>query len=171
MLGRFVKWLGSVFAEHTVLQIIAPFPVAYLAGTGVQIMQGAEAMFDALPPLFWPILAILLLAVTVYPGFVLPFVKQARAKKKVYLAQVEDTYSQVSRIHKPETLNPHNPGNHQAMLELGQMAVDSMRPRLIHKYKNRKDQIVPEPIDVESAESLREWYDFLRKERVVAGGD
>ena len=117
--------------------------------------------------LFWPFLC---LAVTAYPGFVLPFVKQARATKKKYRAQVENVYELVSHVYKPEILNPNHPGNRAAMLEYAQRDVDSLRSKLIHKYKHRKDRIVPRRIDVESQESLGEWYDFLREERVVASG-
>ena len=168
MVRRFFKWLVNVFAGHTVLQLIAIVPVAYLAGLAVQFRQEAEAVFNAIPPLFWPVLAVLVLAVTAYPGFVLPFVTQARATKEKYRAQVENAYELVSNVHKPEILNPNHPGNRATMLEYAQRAVDSLRSGLIHKYKDRKDHIVPRRINIENPESLGEWYEFLREERMVA---
>ena len=170
MVRRFFKWLVNVFAGHTVLQLIATVSVAYLAGLAVQFWQEAEAVFNAIPPMFWPVLAVLVLAVTAYHGFVSPFVTQARATKEKYRAQVENVYELVSHVYKPEILNPNKPGNRAAMLEYAQRDVDSLRSKLIHKYKDRKDRIVPRRIDVESPESLGEWYDFLREERVVASG-
>ena len=84
-----MKWLGSLFAEHTLLQLLAAAPAAYLVGVAKQWEKGAGVMFDALPPLFWPILAILVMAVTVYPGFVSPIVKYFRAKEQTYWERVE----------------------------------------------------------------------------------
>ena len=126
-------------------------------------------MIDALPYLFWPILACLVLAVTVYPGFIKPAVKLVRARKEHYRAVVKATYGDVLRVLKPKILNPNAPGNHQAMLELAQQSVDSLRPILIRKYKNDEDRNVPSRIDILSEDSLRQWYEFLREERVIAG--
>ena len=71
MVRRVFKWLVNLFTGHTVLQLIATVPTAYLTGLALQFQQEAEAVFSAIPPLFWPVLAILVLAVTVYPGFAL----------------------------------------------------------------------------------------------------
>ena len=68
MVRRVFKWLVNLFTGHTVLQLIATVPTAYLTGLAFQFQQEAEAMFSAIPPLFWPVLAVLVLAVTVYPG-------------------------------------------------------------------------------------------------------
>ncbi|MCY4209092.1 MAG: hypothetical protein OXD29_14255 [Roseovarius sp.] len=78
MLKRFGKWLSNVFAEHTVLQFLATAPAAYLAGLMLEFKQGAIIVLNALPPLFWPILAVFVLAVLAYPGFIFPFVKKVR---------------------------------------------------------------------------------------------
>ena len=171
MVRRVLKWLVNLFAGHTVLQLIATVPTAYLTGLALQFQQEAEAVFSAIPPLFWPVLAVLVLAVTVYPGFVLPFVTLVRAPKEKYRAQVETAYECVARAYKPWILNPEHPGNPLWMREEAQRAVDSLSPILIRKYKNRKDDFVPFRINVESDESLGEWYEFLRGERVVAQGE
>ena len=96
MVRRVFKWLVNLFTGHTVLQLIATVPTAYLTGLALQFQQEAEAVFSAIPPLFWPVLAVLVLAVTVYPGFVLPFVTLVRAPKEKYRAQVETAYEWVA---------------------------------------------------------------------------
>ena len=67
-------------------------------------------MFDSLPPLFWPILAASVFAVTFYPGFIAPFVKSRRLKLDAYRQELETAYTNVSLAHKPEILNPEHPG-------------------------------------------------------------
>ena len=101
MVRRVLKWLVNLFAGHTVLLLIATVPTAYLTGLALQFQQEAEAVFSAIPPLFWPVLAVLVLAVTVYPGFVLPFVTLVRAPKEKYRAQVETAYEWVVCAYKP----------------------------------------------------------------------
>ena len=171
MVRRVFKWLVNLFTGYIVLQLIATVPTAYLTGLALQFQQEAEAVFSAIPPLFWPVLAVLVLAVTVYPGFVLPFVTLVRAPKEKYRAQVETAYSYVARVYKPSILNPEDHGNHAWMREEAQRAVDPLWPKLIRKYKNRKDVFVPCRIDVESDESLGDWYAFLRNECVVGQGE
>ena len=171
MVRRVFKWLVKLLTGHTVLQLIATVPTAYLTGLALQFQQEAEAVFSAIPPLFWPVLAVLVLAVTVYQGFVLLFVTLVRAPKEKYRAQVETAYRYVARVYKPSILSAEDPGNHAWMLEEAQRAVDSLSPILIRKYKNRKDVFVPLRINVEWDESLGEWYEFLRGERVVAQGE
>ena len=91
------------------MQLIATVPTAYLTGLALQFQQEAEAVFSAIPPLFWPVLAVLVLAVTVYPGFVLPFVTLVRAPKEKYRAQVETAYEWVVCAYKPWILTSEHP--------------------------------------------------------------
>lgn len=59
MLKRFGKWLGNVFAEHTVLQFLATVPAAYLAGLMLEFKQGAIIILMLFLPfsgLYWPFL-------------------------------------------------------------------------------------------------------------------
>ncbi len=162
MLKRLLKWFGNLFAEHTLLQLIATAPIAYFVGLAKQWGKGAGVMFDALPPLFWPILAILVLAVTVYSGFVLPFVKYFRGKEKAYWEQVEQAYKLVSQSYRPNILNPEHPGNPHAIKEYAQNAVDILRPQLI---KKRGSKDIPHEIEVTDNNSLSDWYNYLRRER------
>ena len=53
MLKKALNWLGGILAQHTVLQLVAALPLAYFIGWGVEIRQGAKAVLDAPPPLFW----------------------------------------------------------------------------------------------------------------------
>ena len=142
MVRRVFKWLVNLFTGHTVLQLIATVPTAYLTGLALQFQQEAEAVFSAIPPLFWPVLAVLVLAVTVCPGFVLPFVTLVRAPKEKYRAQVETAYEWVVCAYKPWILTSEHPDNSLWNREEAQRAVDSLSPILIRKYKNRKDVFV-----------------------------
>ena len=162
MLKRLLKWLGSLFAEHTLLQLLAAAPAAYLVGVAKQWEKGAGVMFDALPPLFWPILAILVMAVTVYPGFVSPIVKYFRAKEQTYWERVEQAYQLVSQSYRPSILNPAHSGNPHAIKEYAQNAVDVLRAQLI---KKRGSKDIPPEIDVTDSDSLCDWYNYLRRER------
>ena len=167
MMKTFFKWLAGIFGEHVVLQLVASPAVAYGLGWIIAVQRGVEAMFDAVPPLFWPILATLVLLLTLYPGFIAPVIRWRQRKKNSYFKEVEAVYRDVSRIHKPNILNPQDPGNPDAMKELAQRAVDVLRPKIIQK---RKGIDIPLPIDVDDDRSLRQWYDFLRNERVRASG-
>ena len=162
MLSRFWKWFAGVFAEHTVLQLIAAVPAAYLTGLAIQLQQGAEAVLEALPPLFWPTLAILVLAVTIYSGFVLPIIRHRRDREQVYWNLVNGAYQYVSQVHRPEILDPACPGNPHAIREYAQNRVDTLRPLLI---KKRGSTRIPSEIDVMNPDSLCEWYNCLRRER------
>ena len=132
-----------------------------------------EIFSTILPPLFWPILMILIFLVAFYPGFLSPVVKGRRQKqdahraeiekaKNAHRADVEEAYKWVSASYKPEALNPNQPGNPYANKERAQMAVDVLRPKLI---QNPKHLIVPSRIDVDDDQSLYDWYEFLRNER------
>ena len=162
MLKRLLKWLGSLFAGHTLLQLVATVPTAYVVGIAEQWRKGAGVMFDNLPPLFWPILAILVIAVTIYPGFISPVLKHLRSKEQAYWEQVDEAYRQVSHTYRPEILNPEHPGNPHTIREYAQNAVDILRPLLI---KKRGSKEIPPEIEVTDENSLRDWYNYLRKER------
>ncbi len=161
MPGRFLKWLGGKVAEHTVLRLIATPAMAYLAGVGAQLQQGARGVLDAVPPLFWPILSALVIAVVFHATVVSPVIKRRREYKMAYFKQVESTFGFLAGAYKPETLDPKRPGNPEAMKEQTQAHVDLLRARMM---KDRRPSIPP-MIDVSSTESLRGWYEFLRAER------
>ena len=157
-----LKWLAGLLAQHVFLQIVAAPFIAYGLGWIVSTWKGAEAMLDSLPPWFWPILATLVILVTVYPAFIVPIVEWQRGRRTVYRAEVENAYGYVSQAYKPEILNREHPGNPEATKELAQNAVDELRPKLQRK---RRRLTIPDVIDVDSRDCLREWYDFLREER------
>ena len=157
-----LKWFGGLFAEHTLLQLVATAPTAYGFGVAEQWWRGAGIMFDILPPLFWPILAILVMAVTIYPGFISPVLKHLRGKEQIFWEQVEEAYQRVSHAYRPEILNQAHPGNPHAIEEYAQNAVDILRPLLI---KRRGSEDIPPEIEVTDKNSLRDWYNHLRWER------
>ena len=162
MLKKIRNWLGIFLAEQTIVQLFSVVPVAYSIGLTVEAWQGAKIMFGTLPPLFWPILAALVLAVTFYPGFIAPFVKSRRLKLDAYRQELEIAYTNVSHAHKPGILNPKQPGNPHAIKEYAQNSVDALRPKLVRKHKNKG---VPSIINMDDKSSIRQWYEFLRNER------
>ena len=120
-------------------------------------------MFEAIPPLFWPILAVLVFLVTGYHGLFLPVVEWRQKKAESYRNEVEEAYKYVSWTYKPEILNPKEPGNPHTIRELAQNSVDLLRPKLLARYKTSIS--VPDPIDVDDGLSVTLWYEFLREER------
>ena len=164
---RLVQWIAALLAEHVVLQFIAVPPLAYFLGLAAEAWQGAKTMFDSLPPLFWPMLAGLVLAVTFYPGFVSPRIKWRRSKMKEYTQALEQTYFNVSQAHRPQILNPAHRGNPHAIKQNAQDAVDALRPKLMRKYKKRD---VPAMIDMDDVVSVRQWYEYLREKRATLDG-
>ena len=168
-----LKWTAAVFAEHVVLQVIATPAFAYMGSLLLIWWKGEKAMFDAIPPLFWPILACFVILVTFYPGFVVPFLKWRRERENrkkerenawqnKFRENLEAAYLHVSHAYKPQIKNPKHPGNPSAIKEFAQNHSDIVRVILTERCRRRD---IPSAIDVEDAESLREWYDFLRWER------
>ena len=124
-------------------------------------------MFNSLSPLFWPMLAGLVLVVTFYPGFVSPIVKWRKSKMKEYPHMLEQAYVNVSQVHRPQILNQAHLGNPHAIRQNAQDTVDALRPKLIRKYKKRN---VPAMIDMDDAASVRQWYEYLREKRAASVG-
>ena len=165
MRNDFLKWLRDVIAEHTLLQIIGTVPAAYLTGIGLQVVQGTEAMFDALPPLFWPISAAFLLSLILYRTVVVPIFQfcrnYRRRKRQEYQELVNSAFWHLAGTYKPETLNPESPGNPDAIKLLAQADADRLRAHMVQ----RKRLDIPPEIDVADMDSLREWFEFVRRER------
>lgn len=93
---RLFQWIAARFAEHIFLQLLASIPLAYILGWIIAVKQGAMVMFGAIPPLFWPILAALIVLVTIYPGLISPVVEWWQAKAESYRNEVEEAYKYVS---------------------------------------------------------------------------
>ena len=167
MLKKALNWLGGILAQHTVLQLVAALPLAYLIGWGIEIGQGAKAVLDAPPPLFWLILAATVLAVTFYPAFVAPIFRWRKSRREAYRQELEGAYINASHVYKPEILNPARAGNPHAIREIAQNSVDAIRPKLIRKYTKNE---VPPIIDVKDEASVRQWYEYLREKRVALDG-
>lgn len=155
-----LKWLANAFTQHVVLQLVASPFIAYAFGLTVAVRSGAEVAFDAIPPLFWPSLSAIVIAVTLYPAFIAPTINWLQGRARAYPDRVDFVYVKVGGAYKPEILNPRDPGNPAAMKEEAQRDVDLLRPKLL---KRRDD--VPPPIDVDDRDSLRQWYEYLRDER------
>lgn len=74
---RFFDWLVHVLSGEALIQMLALIPGSYiLAQVGDLFWHGWRwVMFDTIPPLFWPILAVLSLLVLIPHGFILPAVR------------------------------------------------------------------------------------------------
>ena len=162
MLKKIRNWLGKFLAEQTIVQLVSTVPLAYSIGLTVDGWQGTKIVFDSLPPLFWPILAALVFAVTFYAGFIAPFVKLKRLKLVTYRQELETAYTNISNAHKPEILDPKHPGNPHAIKEYAQNYVDALRPKLVRKHKGKG---VPSIINMDDKSSVCQWYEYLRNER------
>lgn len=165
--------LAKAVATHVFLQILAVLPTAYITGWIGTFWQKGEWMLDIFPPLFVPILMVLLCPITIYHGFISPFLVSRREKNKkaseaaqkeieAYRQEVESAYQWVAQSHNPAILDPAQPGNPEAIKEYAQRAVDTLRPKLLKKYGEGE---VPSKIRVESDMSLVHWYEYLREER------
>lgn len=171
-MGRIIiKWLGSVIAGHTLLQLVATPPLAYFIGLAADSKQEAEAMFDALPPQFWPILATLVLLVVLYPGFIAPIRGWRREKKEredrlrretkeKKDALLERTYWAVANAQDPKILDESNPdrNNESKLLALAIHAADEF----VSKWE--KDDTRPPPLEDENG--LVWWHVYLRELRM-----
>ena len=157
--------LAGTIAQHVLLQIIATFPTAYILGLVVTAKQKGGVVLNAIPPMFWPILAGLVLIVTVYHGFLYPMYKKRKEKSEAYRQEVESAYEWVTQAYKPSILNPRCPGNPHTIKEYAQRAVDTLRPKLVKKCKGAA---IPQAIDVSDEHSLEQWYNYLREERARA---
>ena len=88
-------------------------------------------------------------------------VRRAHQERRIQTA-VRLAYSRVTRIHKPAVMNPDHPGNPTHMAEQAQQAVDDLTALF-----SRANEFHPGEIDVDDSESVREWYEFLRRRRKV----
>lgn len=159
---RLFQWIAERLTEHVVLQFIGSVPLAYILGWFIAVKQGAIVMYNAIPSLFWPILAVLIVLVSICHGLISPAVKWCQKKAESYRNEVEEAYNYVAGSYRPKILNPAHPGNPYAMKECAQKSVDVLRKKLLKRHKG---QDVPSRINVEDETSLKEWHEFLRDER------
>ena len=108
LMSAFLKWAGGLVAKEIVLRLIATSPMAYGVGLIVEAWKGADLIFDALPPLFWPILATLVFAVTAYSGFIAPIVEKYRDARKRKRLLLKNTYWAVKHAITPTILDESN---------------------------------------------------------------
>ena len=164
---KFMKWLGELIAQHTLLQIVAAASLAYFAGVTTEIHKGAGAVFDALPPLFWPIFAALVLAATIYPGFIAPIRRGCQEKtqrtkelldekKEQKRVLLEQTYWAVTHAHEPQILDKSNP-DRENQSKLFAIAV-SRSDVFISQWKENEGM----PPQLEDEDGLVRWHVYLR---------
>ena len=155
-----IKWLGNFFGQYTVLQIVTTAPVAYFASLGAEARKGANTVFDALPPLFWPILAALILAVVIYPGFIAPIRRKCHENKKKKAELLRHTYWMVKHSVNPNILDKSNPDreNKDKLFAIAQ----STAYNFVSECKEKgwwKDVAFPSP--VKDQDTLLEWERYL----------
>ena len=69
----------------------------------------------------------------------------------------QDAYEKITRIFKPEIMNPKHPGNQDFMKEQAQQSVDDAAVLMDRFGRSR-----PTNIDVNDRASVEEWYKYLR---------
>ena len=69
----------------------------------------------------------------------------------------QDAYEKITRIFKPEIMNPKHPGNQDFMKEQAQQSVDDAAVLMDRFGMSR-----PANIDVNDRASVEEWYKYLR---------
>ena len=120
-------------------------------------------MFGAIPPLFLPILSVLLVLIAGYPGFIRPVVENRRKRAEKLWNEVDATYQHITWIHKDELCDRRwDHDDYNLVREEAQNHVDVLRGKLL---RNPEGSIVPSRIKIDDEESIREWYEFLRDER------
>ena len=159
-----VTWLAGLVAASLVTTLLAAIPFSYLLGlVGKFIANGNVGWMDnlvGLPPLFFPILAILSLLILAPSGIVAPL-KQWWNKPPPLQIEIERVYKLVERVHKPQILSPENPGSLPFMQAQAQNAVDVLRSVLL-----KQGLSPPQIVDFDQSSSRTIWYDYLRTIRV-----
>ena len=161
MVKNFLSWLGAIFAEYTVLQLIAAVPLAYFLDLASVVRREGNVVFDSLSPFFWPILATLVLVVTFYPAFVVPFVEWRGAKERTLRASIEDAYIKFRNACEPDTLDPKHPGNPAFM------AADARDYANLIRLLIQDARLHPPGICTTEPSSLNEWFVYLGQVRAM----
>ena len=158
-LQKIGRWLAVLLAEEIFMWVlVSTLPLAYgvaLAVLGV-VKGWSWDMFSLLPPLFLPILAFLVLVISVVQIF--RILRNPRALRKA----MQNAYSHIQRVHKPGVINPEHPGNSEYMKEAAQDVIDDLS-YLLARHGHDKD--LPAPIDISSKDSIRKWYEYTRINR------
>ena len=161
---KLMKWLRDLIAGHILLQLVATPPLAYFIGLVADTKEEAEAVFDALPTLFWPTLAVLVLAVTLYPGFISPIRKCLRERESMKIALLEKTYWDVRFAFEPGAMDELHPDRNSGYPKLFAVAENST-DRFISQWGKSDDQ----PQQLQDEEGLVSWIVYLRGLRAQAG--
>ena len=156
-----LSWLLSIVAEHTLLKLVSSIPIAYFLGWATAACNGAKVMFNNIPPLFWPILAGLVLVVTFYPAYVAPVIKQRKHREKILRASIESAYVKFRNACEPKTLNPASPGNPNFMEADARDYANMIRPLLKDANLNPPEICITTPV------SLNEWFRYLEEVRAM----
>ena len=164
------SWMGPALGSVILQLLVAQF-VAWIAAKTVTGWKEAWTMLDLLSPfslppsfwiVFWQCMVPLTGLIAVYHGFIAPVIRARRQQAAAYKQEVCDAYEKVAGTNNPGIFNPAHPGNPHAIKKAAQDAVDLLRPKLVLKHTEEE---IPPVIDVENAESVRAWHDFLRQER------
>ena len=117
-------------------------------------------MLDALPPLFLPIFRGLLLAVTIYPGFISPVVKKVRKTRDDKRLLMKHTYWAIQHALAPTILNKGNPDreNPDKLFALAQHLAYDFVPSGWWKHTNP-----PPPIT--DKDTLMKWDKYMQELR------
>ena len=154
-----MKLIG-VSAREFLAQLIATPPAAYLIGHAVETWRGSKPVADALPQLFWPILAVLVLIATLHPGFIAPIKRSRREARKRKADSLRHVYWMVKHAINPEILDKSNPDRENPD-KLFAVAQSTAYNFMAECEGNGwwKDRLFPQPIRDQI--TLLTWDEFL----------
>ena len=155
-------WIVKKFAEHIFLQILFAFPSSYLMSLLVQMWAGKSIVFDLIPPVFWPILSVMLCGVLFYPAFVVPIRAWWRSPsyESVKLDEAYDFFEHVIDAYLGDA---HELAPVYAMR--AQERIDRMMPFLRKLAKRHSVQVPNELMEGWNQDSVSEWRKFMRELR------
>ena len=164
MIKAAMKWIANMVGQYSILQIVTTAPMAYFAGLVVEVKRGAGIVFDALPPLFWPIFAALVLLVAGYHGFAVPAINRQQERKNKKDELLRHTYWMVKHAVNPKILDESNPDRENAD-KLFAIAQSTLFNFVADCKKEGwwKDASFPQP--VKDQDTLLAWERFLMELR------
>ena len=152
-----LRYLTRVFFEEYFF-FPSLFGTSYLAGFGIDYyLKKGEVMFNAIPPLFWPILS----ASIVLAGIGLRIrdyqkdkKDKIKAKHEAYCKRIETAFYVVRALYV-------TPGITEGTFKAWEN-VRFVYPELI---KKRGEKVVPQMITANDPKSVGTWYAFLVDEK------
>ena len=170
ILRGILRYLGKIlFEEYFILSSLTG--ASYLVGLVVSFYsKEGKVVFNAIPPLFWPILSASIILAGI--GFRVRDYQEdkkrkVKAKHDAYYERVRSTFESVKGVYE---ITWKDPNNYQLLFTPRLKALEKVRSlhyELSKKEKEKKGMypIFPQKIDINSLDSIWEWYVFLVDEK------